>query len=312
MSVETTAEELALRPSDGVNLAGQDTGRDHLSHSSIGTLLACLRKYELQRVDRLEPIARREGLDLGRAFQRGIELRDPVAGAASLRDGRQSFDQAEEDKLRIQEVTVESAVALYLNRYGQPQDEVREFEYRVRLRSPWTGRPSQTFDLLGYADGLIEAPGWLELIENKFLSKLDPVTIKRLPLDRQIALASYGCWRATGKEVRVVHYRLTRRPSIRQRKNESVDEFCERLAADYRERPDFYLEEQTIFRSSDDLLRIEAELWDWAEQLRQAKRRGFYARNTGHCGEWGGCEFLPICTGDPDAMALYRERERHA
>jgi hypothetical protein len=110
--------------------------------------------------------------------------------------------------------------------------------------------------------------------------------------------------------VKVVRYRHIRKPSIKVRQNEAVPEFCDRLEADYAdpERAEFYSREEALFRTEDDLLLIEQELWDWAEQLRNAKRRDFFARNTSHCSDYGGCPFIPLCVGDPDARALYRVR----
>lgn len=304
-----------LRASDATNLAGVDTGRDHLSHSSIGVQNSCLQKYDFRYQERLELISRPKPLTLGKAFQRALELEDPDAAAAEMRAGARILDQADEDALQIDETVIRSAAALYLERWPGGTEE-REFQYRVRLRNPWTGHSSNTFDLLGYADGIDRSAG-LSLVENKFVGQITAVNVRRLPLDRQVSLSCYGLWRATGETVDRVHYRFARKPSIKPRKGrkadgsdaESTAEFCERLAADYVERADdFYLYEETLFRSSDDLARIEAELWEWAEQLRAARRRRFWPRNTSQCAEYGGCPFIPLCTGDPDAMGLYEVR----
>lgn len=303
-------EVATLRPSDATNLAGQDTGREHLSHSSISTQLNCLRRYEFERVHRLEPISRPRPLGMGSAFQKAIEMQDPNAGAALLREGVRILDQSDEDKLRVEETIVAAAARLYLDRWPADDREQREYEYRVRLRSPYTGRPSNTFDLLGYADGIIDCGGYLELVENKFVGQISEVSVRKLPLDRQVSLACYGLWRATGKVVRTVHYRFVKKPSIRQKKDETLEQYLERVQQDYAdpERRDFYSHGEPLFRSAEDLLRIEQELWSWAEQLRQARHRGFYDRNTSHCSDYGGCPFIPLCVGDPDAPALYRER----
>jgi hypothetical protein len=125
-------------------------------------------------------------------------------------------------------------------------------------------------------------------------------------LDRQVGLASYALWRVTGKPVRVIRYRWVKKPSIKVRQNETVPAFIERLAADYVARPDFYSEEEQTFRSADDLLEIEAELWDIAEQRRDAMQRGFFVRNTSHCSDFGGCAFLDLCALGDEARSLYR------
>jgi hypothetical protein len=204
---------------------------------------------------------------------------------------------------------VESAAAAYLSRYywddvvyGQliPPGEIRmrastEVEYLVRLRSPYTGAYSNTFDLYGRADGVVDHGLFLELTEDKLVGQIDAVSVKKTRGDRQLSLGAYALWRVTGKPVRKVRKRFTKKPQIRQRKGESVAEFCERIRADYRERPDFYMHEETTFRDADDMLDVERSLWDWAEQRRAAARRGFWPMNTDRCHDYGGCDFLDKC-----------------
>jgi hypothetical protein len=318
-------EKATLRPPDLENLIGTDTGRGTLSHSSIGTQLACLRKYGWAYHEQLEPIERARPLGMGAAFAQALALGDPIAGAALL--DRETYDQADYDSVLVDKAIVVAAATLYLERYGgdgvpvggvlRPrQDEVdvryevrREIEYLVRLRSPYTGAYSRTFDLHGRADGIVDHGAYLELIEDKLVGRIDPVSVKKVKLDRQVGLESYALWRITGKPVRVIRYRWVKKPSIKQRQSESVEEFIARLTQDYRERPDFYTHEEQTFRSDDDLLLLEAELWEYAEQRRQAVHSGVWPRNTSSCSDYGGCPFIPLCVGDPDAKHLYRRKE---
>jgi hypothetical protein len=172
-------------------------------------------------------------------------------------------------------------------------------------------------------------------VENKLVGRIDQITVQRLPLDRQLQLGRYGVWRATGRPVNRVHYRWVKKPSIKQRQGETVDEFTDRLAADYEAREDFYsYEPPPSYITAADLLRIEAELWTWAEQLRALRRQRIYDRNTASCsisaavstfrcvagtltrsistsgGQSGDLDkYVPICSGDPDAEHLYHRRE---
>jgi hypothetical protein len=299
----------SLLPSDATNLAGTETGREHLSHSALNTLLACEQRYSYERVHRIELVEKPKPLSMGRAFQLAIEHGDPQAGATALAEDRIAFSQQDQDTLRIDMAIVMCAATAYLERWPNREGGVREFEYMVRLRNPHTGRYSNTFDLLGYADELFDLGDSWELVENKLVGQVAAVAVRKLPLDRQLALECYGVWRATGKPVSRVQYRFTRKPSIKPKQGESVEQFVRRLQGDYRaRRDDFYLHEEELFRSTDDLVRIEAELWRWAEQLRAARREAVWARNSSHCHDYGGCPFIPLCVGDPDAPALYRER----
>jgi hypothetical protein len=335
-----------LRPSDCENLAGTDTGREHLSHSKLNKFLACHELYANHYERRLERIDKRESLEMGKAYQKAIELQDPNAAPLVLdgytyepNEGAAGgwiytppaelpyfHTQEAQDRHEINKAVVRAAAALYLRKWPAPVGEQREFEFVVRLRNPWTGHYSRTFDLKGYADGLVWPPrtyeqdstgntftvpgsGPLELVENKLVGRVDSVMVQRLPLDRQLQLLRYGVWRATGRPVGTVHFRWVKKPSIKPRQKESIPEFCERLAADYEEREDFYAyEPPASYITSADLLRIECELWTWAEQLRALRRQRIFDRNTSHCSDYGGCDFIPLCSGDPDADSLYRIR----
>jgi hypothetical protein len=304
---------------DGKGTLIRPTGRQHLSHSSLGMQLACQRRYQHAYVDRLEPIRRKSSLSLGSAFAKAVELRQPAAGA-ELADGRdEPLEQEEIDRLTVDMAIVESAAAAYLSRYywddvvygahpaGRDKNaRVTEVEYLVRLRSPYTGAYSNTFDLYGRADGVVDHGLFLELTEDKLVGQIDAVSVKKTRGDRQLSLGAYALWRVTGKPVRKVRKRFTKKPQIRQRKGESVAEFCERIRADYRERPDFYMHEETTFRDADDMLDVERSLWDWAEQRRAAARRGFWPMNTDRCHDYGGCDFLDICFGGE--LGLYQRK----
>jgi hypothetical protein len=312
-----------LRPSDAENLAGQDTGREHLSHSRLNLFLACHEKYNLHYNERLEPVGGIEALSLGSAFQKAIELQNPDYAPMVL-DGYYKDDeglwnppaepphfhtQEAEDKHRVNQAIVRAAAALYLRTWPAPQGERREFEFLVRLRNPWTGHYSRTFDLLGYADALTDAGDFYALTENKLVGQVSKVMVQRLPLDRQLALLRYGVWRATGRPVNIVHFRWIKKPSIKQRQKETVEEFCDRIGEDYETRPDFYAyEPPASYITAADLLRIECELWTWAEQLRALRRQRIFDRNTSACSDYGGCKYMAICSGDPDALSLYETR----
>jgi hypothetical protein len=317
-----------LIPSDAVNLVDQEDreGRATLSHSSLNSQLACHQKYAYEYVDRIEAISKPAGRRLGAAFAKAIEAGDPEVGVTHLEKSTIALTQEDEDRLRADCAITRAAATAYLAKYGVRPEGGAEFGYRVRLRNPHTGAYSRTFDLEGYADGLVrngsegaykatvaepgaDVAGWT-LIEDKFVGQISAVQIRRLKLDRQLALECYGIWRATGESVTDVLYRFTRKPSIKQKKGETIDDYCARVEADYVDRPEFYLLEEAIERTPDDLVRIEAELWQWADQRRAAQRAHVFPRNSSHCHDYGGCPFLPLCVGDPDAPSLFQPKQK--
>lgn len=304
---------LQLHPPDLVNLHGEDTGREALSHTRLGVLLSCAQKFKWRYEENLEPAVKRAALAMGGAFATALEVGDPQAGFAAIMEQHADLETTHagnpwvvvpsDEDAQVDATIVLAASGAYLAHYGHADVE-REVTMRSRLRNPETGAWSQTFDVQARIDGLCGD----RLIEDKFVGRVDTVTERRLKLDRQVTLGCYLRWRTTGETIREVSYRMTKKPAIKRRQGESHNEYLHRLVRDYQERPDFYLHEFPLTRTEDDFLRLEAELWAWAEQIRQARVRGVFPRNTGACSEFGGCEYLSLCGSEPGAESQFVER----
>lgn len=313
----------ALRPPERVNLAGQSDeqlARDHLSHTSLGVFLGCQQKYQYDYERRLAPAVTPEPLAMGRAFAHGVEHASPEAAEAYLRE--QAAKEAERaagnpwiatpgaDEVTVQATVVREASRAYLRQYGS--HPAREIEMRARIRNPAVGgRYSLSHDLVGRVDALdLDSDGGV-LYEDKLVGKIPRTDLSaRVALDRQVSIGCYLIWRTTGVLVHEIRYRMTLKPGIRQRKGEAFEAYLERIAEEYAARPDHYLAEEIARRNEDDFLRLEQELWTWAEQIRAARRTGVWPRNSGQCHEYGGCRFLPLCAREPGAEHQYVVREK--
>lgn len=307
-----------LRPPESVNLAGQPATRDHLSNSSLNTFLACQQRFAFHYEQRLDPAVTAEPLAMGRAFAEALEHGDPEAGATVLLE--QALEQAEAaagnpwlvvpdpQEVEVQATVVREAARAYLTRYGS-HDQTREVELRARIRNPASGgRYSMTHDLLCRVDAV--SADHRDLFEDKLVGQIPQKSLAaRLRLDRQVSIECYLIWRCTGQAPERVHYRMTRKPQIRRKQNESHEDYLERIAEDYRDRPDHYLVEEVAHRTEDDFLRLEQEVWTWAETLREARRTGVWPRNTAACHDFGGCRFLALCAREPGAEHQFVERQ---
>jgi transcriptional regulator with XRE-family HTH domain len=283
----------SLRPSDRHNLHGQDTGREALTPASLATLLACERKFQRQHVERLAREGAPTALDLSAAFTAALDAADPDAGAAALGEDRTGA------------TVVREAARAHLARHGGER-LVRGAELRVRLRNPATGAYSRTFDLAVRLDGV--TPSGAEVVQDRLVGQLRRGELPRaLELDRRVSLEAYALWRAYGV-LPAVRVRMALKPAIRQTQRESFDEYLARIGAEYAARPDHYLAEETAHRTLADLLRLEQELWRWAEQVRAARADGLYPRNVSRCHDFGGCPYLPLCRRDRGAQRRYHER----
>jgi hypothetical protein len=299
-----------VRPPEHVNLAGQDTGREHLSHTSLSTLLACEQRWYWGYERRLRPVVTAEPLRLGRAFAAALAAGDPTVAhrvceedAAAARANASPWVVAPPtDEVETGARIVESAAAAYLDRFGS--DVEREVELRQRIRNPDTGRYSRTHDLLCRVDGLALDRG--VLVEDKLLGSVQRGTLaQRVRLDRQVLIGCYLVWRCTGTLIGEVRYRVVLKPQIRRRNGESHREYLDRIADEYKTRPDHYLIEEVTHPDTSDFARLERELWAWVSRLRAARREGTWPRNTSACHDYGGCRFLPLCAGEPGAIQQY-------
>lgn len=231
-------------------------------------------------------------------------------------------DQETVDELEVERVKIRVMVAAYIRRYGTlPR---REVEYRLPLVNPDTGRSSRTFQRGGKIDGLeVISDKRARLIEDKFVGQIQRVMIERLPLDAQVteyvdALLSRG-WTAE------VQYRHTRFPQLNPRKGkvapaltpsgkpstaktvapELLWEFEARLEVDVLERPEFYFDQQVLVFPPETLEEFRRERWQIGKDIIEARRTDRFYKNPSRCWEYGGCEFIPLCTMQEGAEDRY-------
>lgn len=178
---------------------------------------------------------------------------------------------------------------------------------KVRLRNP-EGRVSRTFDLLGIVDAVSD--DYRTIIEDKLVTQVPKDLGQHVRLDRQVSIEAYLVWRTTGVQVDTIKYRVTRKPAIRPRQNETHSEFLDRIREEYTTRPDHYLREVEANRSLEDFELLEAELWEWADRVRRARRSGVFPRNTSACHDYGGCRYLPLCSREPGAEHQFHVRPK--
>jgi hypothetical protein len=229
--------------------------------------------------------------------------------------------QDEQDELALEAVKVEVMVRAYLGRYGI--DRRREVVFEMPLINPATGHPSRTFKRAGKIDGVVPLGGnHARVIEDKFVGQIQKAMIDRLVLDQQIAeyvdaLAQLG-WTAE------IEYRHTRYPGVnpasaKEYKTkadvpaESLDDFALRLEADVRDRQDFYFDMQRLIFDASSLQEHREGRWAAAKgimrsrlELQQGASLGIaFPKHEWKCNQYGSCEFLPLCTNQDGAEALY-------
>ncbi len=172
-----------------------------------------------------------------------------------------------------------------------------EFDYRLgphRLR--------------GKIDGLFRAKdGSLWILETKTRGQMPAGLDESLTFDLQnlfYALAVKGTW---GEAPQGVLHNVVRRPQLKVRKDENLQDLTERIIKDVPDRPEFYFRRFEISLDPD-LERFRRELL-WKLQEFMNWRAGALAtwRNETGCVGRGFCRYLRACASG--SLAGYRQRD---
>lgn len=279
-----------------------------LTNSNMAIVKNCPKMFQYRILDKLTPKYKTEARGIGTAFHRGVET-GSICEALYTFDGIFPNSQEEQDALDIKRATVQAMVEGYFEAFERFENIESEIEFDLPIINPRTNKPSKSFTLAGKVDGLVKIGGKYWLLELKTAGQINSTYIDKLMIDSQITTYFYALQRHKNINLSGVIYRIVKKPSIRQTKKETVQQYCERLIEDYKFRPDFYFFEEKLYRSNEDMKLYERELWMFTQYLLQCNREGLWYRNTSRCADWGKCDYLPLCTGQLDAMDLYEVRE---
>lgn len=264
-------------------------------------------RYDLELV----PRNKKKSLGLGSAVHLGLET-DDIDKAVGYFDGVFPDSQEEANELEVQRATVRAMLTGYFARFGKWGEEtIRELSFDIPIRNPKTGAVSRSFRLQGKIDAITVIDGKTWLVEYKTASQINKGYFDRVSLDEQITLYMYAYREKFGVKPEGVIYRVLKKPTIRQTKKESLEQFCNRLEQDYVDRPDFYFFEQKYYRSENDLKQFEKELWAFTQQYLYEKRNDINCKNASRCLDFGQCEYMPICLGEADLELDYVKKEKH-
>lgn len=279
-----------------------------LTHTNMSIFKDCPCKFKLAIVERLRPVVEKESLVVGRAFhlyrEKGWEAVEDIF------NNLHPSTQEDSDRMEVNMAILKGMTKVVPD---EPNVE-REPEWLNPLINPATGFKSLTFNLGGKGDGLIKTEAYggdddYVLIEEKTRGgSIGKSDIDKLSIDAQVLNAIVNIEDSRGIRVVEVWYRYVRKPSIRQKKDETLDHFCERVVEDYIERPDFYWHEERLTFPRNQIEGFRENLWEIGKALLWTRRKGLWYKNSSRCAEWGGCPYLPMCRGE-DTTGLYRQVE---
>jgi len=284
---------------------------DIWTNSRLKMYQACPMKEKFRYRDCIAPIGKKNALNIGTAVHRGIETWSIEEGLNALKFGfPASTEEANEQD--ITRGTVDAMLNGYFARFEPFEEHKPELEFSLALRFPTKRgmRSSNKIRICGKIDDLVVINGELWIVEYKTASQIDKSYFDRLYLDSQITLYMMAAKRLGYKPVGVI-YRVIRKPQIKQRQNETVDAYIDRLKQDYLARPDFYFFETKLYRTDSDIDQFEIDLWNEIKIANTSAAVGNFFRHSHACSNYGTCPYFPLCTGEAGAEMLFEHKEPH-
>lgn len=234
-----------------------------LSVSKIKTFKSCRRKYELRYIEHLYPVQKSEALEVGSNYHKLVEM---------LCKGEQFKEDDDFSKTL--------AMARAYEKYIYPKLHIKEtekwFEYSL----------GDGDVLVGQIDGITQDG---EVVEHKTYGGNDSMAQYEYNLQWDEQILAYMLVSGARK----VYYTVCRKPTIRQKKNESDEEFFRRMCEWYDDDTENKIRLFEIYRTDDEIEQFRNYLNDMLHEMYVSNN--FY-KNTCACGMYGRkCEYAPIC-----------------
>lgn len=275
-----------------------------LTNTALSTYRLCPRKYRNRYVLRLAHVRQATALRFGTAFHLGLELHSQQTDLTDLLQiVTASYDTcprwADAVDWAVERETLRQLLIGHFWRYSEDNlgFACSEQVFELPLVNMITGRASRQFVLSGKIDAIVTLnDGRQALLEYKTAGEdIGPEREywPRLRCDGQISLYVLAA-RMTGNDVATVLYDVTRKPTIRLRKDETPEQYSQRLCEDISARPDYYYQRREVPRLEDELREFQRELWQQACALRESMRHNRWYRNVSKM-TCGFCEFSELC-----------------
>ena len=247
-----------------------------LSVTKIKAFKSCRRLYELKYIEGLRPVQKAEALEIGSNYHKLLER---------LNKGEDI----------VWEFTKEMAMARAYQNIIYPKFKV------VEVEKPLSYDLGDGNKLVGIADG-IAADG--HIVEHKTYGGTDSMEQYEFNLQWDEQILAYMLM--TG--MRKVWYTVCRKPTIRQKKDETDEQFFHRMLDWYEENP---TERMRLF----EIERMDAEVEEYRQNLlcmsaEISGAQNFY-KNTCNCNMYGRrCEYSSVCLHyDPNAQYVEFTKE---
>ena len=270
-----------------------------LSASSITNFLKCQRAFYYSNILRIEKIEKSEALNFGSAFHKVLEAR---LKGADLEDALK-FVKGENLNEQQQSILIELARGYYF-RYKEDPLFCADFqpELSYNKRTPGVYKMCDVGTIDGY--GRLEDNRFC-LLEHKTTSdSISPDSEYWQRLQFNIQILNYvDILNQYKMPLHLVVYDVIKKPGLRVRQNENLENFQKRLKKDIESRPDFYFARREVPILSDSLAEFRSLKTEIIKQIkfcvcRQHKHKdNTYRAWVRNCNiiNCKSCEFAQFC-----------------
>jgi hypothetical protein len=294
-----------------------------LTNSARSTFLSCPQKYQYSYVYGLAPRKPSIPFLVGGLFHNELDLmyssgsldvdamKDRVAEACEAACKFPGMRAEDSDQIWMQQAVVCGMVKgyhqLYLKKDLAAYEIVEtEGSFEADLPDGWSYHGKKDMVVRRRKDKR------LFLMEHKTAGRIDAGYVAKLPMDNQILGYGWAQRVETGRKFDGVVYNVTKKPQIRQRQTESLQQFMKRVEDDYYLNPGTYFYRETLMFGDADLDRFGKELARFVKNIDRAQRENDFFQNAGHCVAMGTCPFMRLCLEgvSKDTLLHYRVKSR--
>ena len=253
--------------------------KELLTATRMATVLSCPRKHYWRYECGLQTTCNSLPLRFGSAWHLAMECRWQ---GMTFEEALQAAVNGADSFAEIDVATLSGMLAGYFARYADCEI-VKTLHPEVQFQMPLAG--SRTFDVGGKIDGLgVLHDGRLALVEHKTTGEdIAPdsdywLRLRFNPQIYQYVLAA----RALGWDVQEVIYDVARKPGIRQKQTETVEQFGQRLVEDTQVRPEFYFARREVPILDQDIAEFEVQRLALSRQILFFRSAARVARKPEH------------------------------
>lgn len=249
----------------------------YITQSMVRAYKACRRKYMFSYVEHLKPVTTAEPLVTGGWYHDKVE--------SIIKNG---IFEMTNDKTDAMAFAFEKYI---LPQLGEVEKAEEEFKLQIADDVTIVGR----IDAIGKGNKLIEHKTSSSSINEDYLYGLN--------WDEQVPFYMLA------KGVNEVTYTVIQKPTIRQKQNETLEEYIQRCIDWYEDKTEQKIKVFKVVRNKKEL---EEKKKEYIRIAYEMKGCDFFYANPNHCSAWGRrCEFASICLNyDPKFLPVEFEKKQ--